>query len=253
MLTGQHYLGRMRTIELLNELEANRDSEARSLYLPSGLSYPEIENTLKEVVVPCALPEGLVGAVAGSKTGACLYWGEKRKYLVLPPFPLTGKQLLSGYDVASLRKKLHTDYRIALVLVRLGAYAVGVCHGEHLVSSKCGTGLVHGRHRKGGSSQGRFQRHREKQIAYFLERVCEKIKEYVIPVSGSFDYVLYGGARTTLQLLDNSCPAAKKLIGLKLPPWLDIPSPRQAMLKEAVKRIWSSYVLEWTEQDENRC
>lgn len=252
MLTGQYYLSRTRTIALLDELEATMEAGARSLYLPPGLSFPETESALKEIFAERPVPEKLTEAAAGSRTGACLYRGERRKYLILPPFPVTEKQLLSGYDVTPLRIRLHTDYRIALILVRLGAYAVGICHGERLVSSKCGTGLVHGRHRKGGSSQGRFQRHREKQIAYFLERVCEKIREYVIPASGSVDYVLYGGAWTTLQFLENSCPAAKKLTGSKLPPLLDIPPPRQAVLNEAVKRAWTSYVLEWSEEDENR-
>ena len=247
----QYFLSRLKMIALLTEMGATGDTGAKSLYLPPGLSPQEIEGSLAEVFTPQAVPDGLAKLTADSKTGICLYRGTVRKFMVLPPFPVTEKALFNGYNVTPLLSRLRTDFKIAFVLVRLGAYAVGVCRGETMVNSKVGTGLVHGRHKKGGSSQGRFKRHREKQIEYFLGRVCARIQEYIMPEAGSLDYVVYGGAWTTLQLLESQCPSVKQLAKPTLPPLLDIPEPRHAVLLAAVKRIWSSYLIEWSEDEES--
>ena len=131
--------------------------------------------------------------------------------------------------------------------MRLGAYAIGICDGENLVSSKVGTGLVHGRHRQGGSSAHRFERHRDKQIEYFLTRVCQHAREQLEPQAKALDYVVYGGAWTTILLLQKQCPFLGQFDEPTLPPLLDIPEPRQAVLETAVNRVWSSTVIEWRE------
>ncbi len=247
----QYFLSRSKMLALLTGMESTGDTGAKTLYLPPGLSQQEIENSLAEVFLPRAVPDGLAKLAADSKTGICLYRGAGRKFMALPPFPVTEKALSHGYDVAPLLSLLRTDFKIAFVLVRLGAYAVGVCRGEALAHSKVGTGLVHGQHKKGGSSQSRFRRHREKQIEYFLGRVCARIQEHIISEAGSLDYVVYGGAWTTLQLLAEQCPLVRQLKTPVLPPLLDIPEPRHAVLTAAVKRIWLSYLVEWPEDEES--
>ena len=219
----QYFLSRSKMLALLTGMESTGDTGAKTLYLPPGLSQQEIENSLAEVFLPRAVPDGLAKLAA----------------------------LSHGYDVAPLLSLLRTDFKIAFVLVRLGAYAVGVCRGEALAHSKVGTGLVHGQHKKGGSSQSRFRRHREKQIEYFLGRVCARIQEHIISEAGSLDYVVYGGAWTTLQLLAEQCPLVRQLKTPVLPPLLDIPEPRHAVLTAAVKRIWLSYLVEWPEDEES--
>jgi peptide subunit release factor 1 (eRF1) len=146
-----------------------------------------------------------------------------------------------------LRSRLEHDLMIALVLVRLGSYAIGVSRGEKLLTSKVGTGLVHGRHRQGGSSAHRFERHRDKQIETFLNRVCQHAREQLEPYVKSLDYIVYGGARETILLLQKYCPLLMKLETPVLPPLLDIPDPRQAVLETAIGRVWSSTVVEWEE------
>ena len=112
-----------------------------------------------------------------------------------------------------------------------------------------GTGLVHGRHKKGGSSAHRFERHRDKQIEYFLTRVCQRAREHLEPHVKSLNYLVYGGARTTIQLLQKQCSFIGKLDTPSLPPLLDLPEPRQAVLEGAVRRLWSSIVFEWQDED----
>jgi hypothetical protein len=133
--------------------------------------------------------------------------------------------------------------------VRLGAYSIGILRGTELVDSKSGTGLVHARHKKGGSSQGRFARHRDKQIESFLTRVCGHVREYIEPQAKTLDYLVYGGARTTILLLQKQCPFLNQFDDRSLPMLLDIPEPRKTVLEESINNIWSSRVIEWYEDE----
>ena len=128
-----------------------------------------------EISLPTSIPT-LSRLAAGSRTGCYVFWSAGQKCLVVPPFPTTEKQDIQPLDLAQVRSQLEHDLMIALVLVRLGSYAIGVSRGEKLLASKVGTGLVHGRHRQGGSSAHRFERHRDKQIETFLNRVCEHVQ-----------------------------------------------------------------------------
>jgi peptide subunit release factor 1 (eRF1) len=164
-----------------------------------------------------------------------------------PPFPWQDEASLSGFVTEPLAKLLRTDYTIGLVLVHLGAYAVGLCQGERLMNSKVGTGLVHGRHKKGGSSQQRFQRRREKQADEFLDRVCLHAREQLEAQAKTIDYMVYGGPHQTVLQLQKRCPFLGSFAERLLPP-LDVPDPRREVLEKAVGRIWSSRVTEWREE-----
>ena len=241
-------LTRHRMLGLLDELEANT-SPATSLYVPYNLKAPESEKTLQSPLgssLEEVMPD-VTDAIARSNTGAVLFWGTENKYLVLPPFPIKEKLFSSGYDVEPLRSMLQQDLLLALVLVRLGAYAVGVFQGEKLVSSKVGTGLVHSRHKKGGSSARRFERHREKQIEYFFERVCGYVREHLEPHLEQIDYVIYGGERHTLLSFRKQCQFLKKLDDRILSSLLNVREPRQATLEAAISQAWSSEVIQWQE------
>jgi peptide subunit release factor 1 (eRF1) len=214
--------------------------------MPPGLSAPEIEDLLQKVNTQFVSDE-LSQLVSSARNGAVLFWGDMRKCLVLPPFPLSEKTIFGGYVGEPLRLLLTSGLMIGLVLVHLGAYAVGICQGEKLISSKVGTGLVHGRHKKGGSSQQRFQRRRENQVREFLDRVCLHTREHLEPHSQLIDYVVYGGPRQTILQLQKRCPFLQSLEDRVLPS-LDVPSPRQRVLETAVGSIWSSRIIDWQEE-----
>lgn len=240
-------LSRTKMLGLLDELEEAPCHGFWTLYLPPGVSSAEVETSIKEMPEPSEISPEMAKIASSSKTGAVLFLTPEQKYLVLPPFPIAEKHLTHSISTEQLHSLLSRDYMIALILVRLGAYAIGVCNGENLVSSKVGTGLVHGRHKKGGSSAHRFERHRDKQIEYFLSRVCVHAQEQLKPQASALDYVIYGGARTTIQLLQKQCPFLEKLDKPTLSPLFDIPKPRQAVLETAISRAWSSTLIEWRE------
>ena len=240
-------LTRAKTLNFLEKLATTPDDINLTLYLPPRLPTPELENLLEEARSPADITGKLLNITVRSFTGAAIFWGTRLKYLVVPPFPVAEKSVIRSLDTAPLQSLLNQDYRIGIVLVRLGSYAVGVCRGDKLVSSKLGTGLVHGRHRQGGSSAHRFERHRDKQIESFLIRVCGHTREHLEPYVKSMDYIVYGGARTTILMLQKYCPLLGKLDKPVLPPLLDIPEPRRAVLESAISRVWSSTIYDWTE------
>ena len=227
-------LGRSRALAALGALAETPDVAARSLYLPPGLMPHETK-----------IPDAVAEQAVRSQTGAVFFLSPGRDCLWLPPFPIAERQETHGLAIAPLASLLRRDYLIALVLVRLGSYAVGVFHGEERQSSKVGTGLVHGRHRQGGSSAHRFERHRDKQIEYFLTRVCQHAREHLEPQARALEYLVYGSAWTTIRLLREQCPFLGRLKTPALPPLLDVPEPRQPVLEASIKRVYACTIIEW--------
>jgi hypothetical protein len=248
LISNQYYLRRDRVFDFLDALEKTDDSAATTVYLPPGMPAPDIEKVFKNALGLIALPEELPDMLALSRSGGALFWGGSRKCLIAPPFPLREQAVFTGFVAEPLRTLLGVDYKIALVLVHLGAYAVGLCCGEKLIASKVGTGLVHGRHKKGGSSQMRFQRRREKQATEFLDRVCLHAREHLESQSKTIDYMVYGGPRQTVMQLQKHCPFLGAFQDRVLAV-LDVPDPRREVLEKAVVRLWSSRITEWREGD----
>ena len=243
LIRKDYYVNRSGMISLLNDLP-DRTTDTVTICLSPG-------QTRDVLVSHLGLSTGdATGEIADiaidSKTGICLFWGTVKR-LIYPPFPIKDNAVFSGYAKDPLLSMLIDERTIAIVLVRLGAYGLGICRNEQILVSKVGTGLVHGRHRQGGSSAQRFRRHREKQIEQFLIRVCEKVHEYLVPELDNIDYLVYGGAWTTIELLRKECPVLESLQDRLLPPLLDIADPRQPVLEASVRRIWSSRVFEWEE------
>jgi hypothetical protein len=245
-ISKQFYLNRSGMITFLKELEESPDASAVSIYIKPGMALPEIESLLLNIKVVLLYGE-LIQTVADSKNGTVLFWGIEKKYLVFPPFPLKDTVIFSGYITEPLRLLLGNDFNIGLVLVHLGTYAIGICRGDKLISSKVGTGLVHGRHKQGGSSQARFQRRRQNQARDFLKRVCTHVLEQFNPLKNSLDYIVYGGPRHTVLQLQKMCPFLKSFEDRTLEV-IEVPSLRQRVLEAAVSRVWSSRIIELQEE-----
>jgi len=245
LVSKRRQLDRPRVLRLLDELEAS-SGPAVTLYVSPGTATADIEQRLQATTAPEDVTPDLAGAAARSTTGAVVFWGEQHRRLVLPPFPLEAGPLFNGYQVDPLRQLLRSDLTIALVLVRLGAFAVGLFQGDRLVSSKVGKGLVHARHGKGGSSQRRFERHREKQIEGFFTRLCDHARERLEPYLRETDYVLYGGERSTVLALQKQCRFLNLASDRTLQRLLNVREPRQSTLEDAIGEAWSSQLTEWS-------
>ncbi len=239
-------LNRRRMLHLL-ELVESGTGPATTIYIPRGLSVSGVEKTLAIVPDTGEVSPDIAAEAVKSTTGAVLFWGEQQKYMVLPPFPVAEKMVSPGYDVEGLRDMLQRDLVIALVLVRLGSYAVGVFQNSRLLSSKVGTGLIHSRHRKGGSSQRRFERHRDAQMHAFFSRVCLRAQEKMEPYLEQIDFVRYGGEQGTVHSFRRQCRFMEALQDRTLEALLNVREPRQATLEKAIDDVWSSRVVQWKE------
>lgn len=236
-------LNRNRMLRYLDRIES-APAAMKTLYLAPGSSVPRIRQVLARAMVEDDVV-GTIESAAGSVAGMVLFWGADHKVLVIPPFPVEAERVSEGCDAAPLRDLLKRRLLLGIVLVRLGAYAVGVFDGDRLVSSKVGTGLVHGRHKKGGSSAHRFERHRDKQIEEFLGRVCVRAREKIEPYARELHYLLYGGERSTVLALQKRCDFLDRLGDKVLDRLLNVREPGQRELESAVNEVWTSTVLRW--------
>ncbi len=134
---------------------------------------------------------------------------------------------------------------LGLVIVGLGEYGIGVFQGEKLLVSKTGTGLVHARHRAGGSSANRFRRHREKQMETFFTRVCGHAREQLEPYIRKLDYVIYGGTKETILDFRKQCHFLHEFDKVAQDRLLNIKDPKKSGLAEGIQEAWSSKVIQW--------
>jgi hypothetical protein len=247
MIKNDFSLNREKMLAFLSGSTGRIPGSGTTLYIPPQSAGARVADDLSPFIPEPQLRE-IRETVFLSKAGACILIDDGIT-VILPPFPVKQPLIFQGIDTSLLENMLKRDSLLAVVLIRLGSYAVGVCRGDTLISSKVGTGLVHGRHRQGGSSANRFRRHREKQIETFLTRACGHVKEHLEQYIDVFEYAAFGGARMTVELLQKACPLLQKLEGRLLPPLLDIPDPRQYVLEDAVRRIWSSRIIEYREEE----
>ena len=121
---------------------------------------------------------------------------------------------------------------VGVLLVRLGGHAAGVFRGTRLVDSKVGAKPVHGRHRAGGSSSGRFARRRAGQARVALEAAADVAARVLrVPAeAGELDAVVLGGDRTALgTVLEDPRLAAVRAVAVERV--LAVPDPRLRVLE----------------------
>jgi len=240
----RYRLTKARLVHLLSELRAGSDGTASICVEPNSPG-TSVRDTMEAVLDTKSVPADLQALAAESPTGAMVLWGPQHRYLIMPPFPIRETRSSRTCEIEPLYSLLHKDLLVALVLVRLGEYGIGVFKGEELVSSKVGGGLVHARHRQGGSSAHRFERHREKQMEAFFSRVCMHAREELQPHARDVDYLLYGGTRETILDFRRQCHYLHEFDGRTVDMLLNVRDPKQPGLAEAIREAWSSRVMEW--------
>jgi peptide subunit release factor 1 (eRF1) len=241
---NRHSLTKARLLHLLLELRTN-SADVMSLYVPPKTSKTNIEGMISSVWDMKTFPEGLSVSIAESETGGIVFWGPHHRYLVMPPFPVTEERVSNICETEPLVTLLNKEFLLGLVMVRLGEYGIGVFQGEKLLTSKVGTGLVHSRHRQGGSSAHRFERHREKQIEIFFTRICQHAREQLEPYAKQLDYLVYGGTRETILDFRGQCRFLHEFDNKTLDRLLNVKDPKKSGLAEGIQLTWSSHVFQW--------
>jgi peptide subunit release factor 1 (eRF1) len=244
----RYRLSKPKMLYLLDKFREN-SREIASLCVPPGYSIKTIEGLLETITDRAQVPSEAAQAIHESPTGGMLFWGENHRYLVMPPFPLKEERNAAACEIEPLARLLNQEFLLALILVRLGSYAVGVYQGQERVTSKVGTGNVHARHRQGGSSSHRFERHREKQMETFFTRVCVHAREQLEPYAKQLEWVIYGGTRETLLDFRKQCHFSQQFDSRTLDLLLNVREPGQAGLEEAIREAWSCRILRWVETE----
>jgi peptide subunit release factor 1 (eRF1) len=157
-----------------------------------------------------------------------------------PPLPAEARGSRPGFDPAPLLEHVRRERVVGVLLVRLGGHAAGVFEGERLVDSKVGSRLVHGRHRKGGSSSGRFARRREGQARAALEQAANVAARVLL--LRTLDAVVLGGDRRALETV-LADPRLAPLRPLAVDRVHDVPDPRLAVLRAMPERFLATIVL----------
>jgi len=142
-----------------------------------------------------------------------------------PPFPP-----LDGKGVEGLLAHVRRERVVGVILVRLGGHAAGVFSGRRLVDSKVDNRFVKGRHKKGGSSQRRFERRREGQARMSLEQAADTAARVLLPHRADLDALVVGGDRAALREVLGDV-RLRPLRALLVEDVLDVPEPRLRVLE----------------------
>ena len=172
--------------------------------------------------------------------GAARIEAASETIVVRPPFGLAHEGDYEAVRLEPLFKALAADHVIAALLVRLGGYAVGVFEGERLVVSKVGSRFVKGRHKKGGSSSGRFGRRRDEQARALIEEAAEVAVRVLEPWRDRVEFAALGGDRTAIDRALAADPELGWLAERALPRFFSVPEPRQAVLERLPYDLYSA-------------
>ena len=226
---------RPRLLAMLDEMARSGRVRA-TVYLAPGADPPRTLAAAGDV-------REAVRALGDPDTGVAVFWEPDGITAVAPPFPIGETAVSDGLDAGPLAALLARRLRVAVVMIRLGRYAVGVLNGDALVASKTDTRYVKSRHRAGGSSQRRFERSRERLARELYDKTCAVASDILRPFADSLDYVLLGGEKQTVGGLLRRCDALRRLEPITLRRRLNVRKPGQAALEGVHAEVWSSRVV----------
>ena len=166
--------------------------------------------------------------------------------VVTPPFGLEEEGEHDALRVQPVLDALLAAPTVAVLLVRMGGYAVGVFEGEKLVASKVGTRFVKGRHKKGGSSANRFRRRHGEQERELVDAAAEEAARVLGPWRGRVQHVALGGDRSAVSRVLDSRADLAWLQPLALERFFDVVEPRLRVLEALPYQLYAAKVVEET-------
>ena len=180
-----------------------------------------------------------------SDTGSALFVRDGAAMLVVPPFPLAEALDYSEIYTRPLTELLDRKRVVAVMLLRKGGFSVGFFRGDAVMDSKTDRRFVKNRHRKGGQSQRRFDRIREKQVHELFAKACGEANEKLTEYEDEIEHVFFGGDRLTLLAFRKECAYFERFGDRVRARVLPVAGdPRRASLDAMPREIWSSEV--WT-------
>ena len=181
--------------------------------------------------------------ISTSTTGAVFLLGNHNSHLIIPPFPIESTHDYPGCNLQPLRDQLQRSHKLLVVLIRRGGFSIGIFHGMSLLVSKTSSPFVKARHRKGGSSSGRFARRRDGQTQILLSKACDALTVQFKTDGENLDPHILGGDKQLLVALEKKCTSLQNLKSIQMDRILNVREPRLKVLKSSVKEIYTSQVI----------
>ena len=192
--------------------------------------------------------EDLITVAPDIGTGVVIFRGQGESVAVAPPFPLPQDSMHGRFEANPLIALFEKQVTVGVILLRLGYYSIAVLQKENILTSKTGTRYVKNRHRKGGSSQRRFERSRDRLIRELFDKVCVTAYELFDPYKDKLNYLFLGGEKHTLSSFERRCSYLKRsqiqLMGRRLA----VNRPGSVALTRIHHEIWKSHVSRITDQ-----
>ncbi len=253
-VSQRYRAGKAGMVRILADVAASKLCRYTVYLTPEFLASPEAVSSrgLKARTGDASLSAIIADTVrqmGESETGIVLFLWDDHAVAVVPPFPVAEDVFSEGADTADLLELLDQDLLVGVILLRLGRYAVGVIQDDELLASKSDTRYVKNRHHKGGSSQRRFERSRERLVRELFDATCEVAKNIFTPFADRIDYLLLGGERHTLEAFERRCDYLKGLPAVRLRRRLQVERPGRKALEKIHHEIWKSLVLVFTRAD----
>ncbi len=136
---------------------------------------------------------------------------------------------MTGWIAAQRRNR-----RIAVLLVRRAAHAVGVAVGPDLTRHHVDTHYVQGRTKAGGWSQQRYARRRDNQADHAFGSAADDAARVLLPLSDQIEGLVCGGDTRAVDIVLSDRRLAP-LVDLRTRhPLLPVPDPRLAVLRDVV-------------------
>lgn len=234
--TGPHLTCRSALLERLIDFEIEDGAEFVVELLPAGYSVTEEWESLPRSAQDSENGIILIRAVVPPEQ-------PQPRMALLPPFPVIEPGESNSFD--ALRAIIAVHYTIAIILLRLGHWAVAIAEDGKLVVTKTGSRYVKNQHRKGGQSSNRFRRGREKWIRELFDQAGEAASMRFREYPGQIDYLSLGGDRVVLGRFLKRIKLPDELGERALPNRLAVDQPGRKALDAAVRDAWSYRVFEF--------
>ena len=163
--------------------------------------------------------------------------------VVRPTFGLAHEGEYDHVHVGPLLEEISQDHLVAVLLVRLGGYAVGMLDGEQIVTSKVGSRFVKNRHKKGGSSASRFRRRREEQERALIGAAADTAAQVLDPWRDRIEFAALGGDRRASQQV-TADPRLTWLAERALPRFFTTGDPRHRELERLPYDLYAAETSE---------
>jgi Actinobacteria/chloroflexi VLRF1 release factor len=145
---------------------------------------------------------------------------------------------LRGGSLSDLDAHLRHPWRIGIVLVRRGGFAVARLVGAETVAVKVGKRHVQSRTKAGGWSQQRFARRRSNQAQVAFDAATQYVEDLLLPYANELDLLATGGDRQAVATV-LSAPTLQPLTTLPQRYLTVSGDPRREVLTRAVSEVRS--------------